>query len=48
MGMMDDMKNKAKDAMDDPGKKEKIEQMARDKGISKEEAKARFMNKDSE
>lgn len=43
MGLMDDMKDKAQDVMNDPEKREKIEQIAREKGISMDEAKAHFM-----
>jgi len=38
MGLMDNMKGKAKDMMDDPDKKKEIEQMAKEKGISVEQA----------
>ena len=48
MGMLDDMQNKAKDMMDDPDKKEQIEQMAREKGITVEEAKERFMKQNDQ
>ena len=43
MGMLDDMENKSKDVMNDPEKRAKIEQMAKDNGMSIEEAKAHFM-----
>lgn len=43
MGMMDNLKNQAGDIMDDPDTRSKIEQMARDRNISVEEAKAHFM-----
>jgi hypothetical protein len=43
MGMLDDMKDKSKDIMDDPDKKAQIEQMAKDKGMTVEEAKKHFM-----
>ena len=46
MGLLDNLKQKADDAMNDPDKKAKIEQMAKEKGISIEEAKSRFLNKD--
>lgn len=47
MGMMDDMtndiKNKGEDLMKDPGTKAKIEQIAKDKGMSIDQAKEHFM-----
>ena len=43
MGIIDDMKSKAQDVMNDPEKKEKIEQIAREKGISMDEATSHFM-----
>jgi len=43
MGMLDDIKDKQQDIMNDPDKKAKIEQIAQEKGISMEEAKAHFM-----
>lgn len=43
MGMLDNLKDKAGDMMNDPDKKAQIEQMAKDKGISMEEAKQHFM-----
>jgi hypothetical protein len=43
MGMFDDLEAKGKDVMDDPAKKAQIEQMAKDKGMSMEEAKKHFM-----
>ena len=45
MGLLDNLKQKADDIMNDPDKKAKIEQMAREKGISIEEAKNRFLKK---
>lgn len=47
MGLMDNVNNKAKDMMNDPDKKQQIEQMAKDKGISIEQAKEKFMKKNS-
>ena len=38
MGLMDNVSDKAKDAMNDPEKKQQIEQLAKDKGISVEQA----------
>ena len=46
MGFMNKANDMAHDAMDDPEKKAKIEQMAKDKGISVEKAKEHFMKKD--
>jgi hypothetical protein len=43
MGLLDDMQDKGKDMMDDPDKKAKIEQLAKDKGMTIDEAKAHFM-----
>jgi len=43
MGILDDMKDKAQDVMDDPDKRARIEQMAKDKGISIDEAKEHFL-----
>lgn len=43
MGLLDDMKDKGKDIMDDPDKRAKIEQMAKEKGMTLEEAKNHFM-----
>lgn len=43
MGMLDDMKNKGTDMMKDPDTRAKIEQMAKDKGMSVDEAKEHFM-----
>jgi hypothetical protein len=43
MGLLDEMKDKGKDMMDDPDKKAKIEQLAKDKGMTLDEAKAHFM-----
>jgi hypothetical protein len=44
----DDLKNKGKDFMDDPDKKARIEQMAKEKGISIDEARKRFMKRDGQ
>jgi hypothetical protein len=43
MGLMDDMRSKAQDVMNDPQKREEIERIAREKNISLDEAKAHFM-----
>lgn len=43
MALMDNMSDKATDMMNDPDQRQKIEQMAKDQGISMEEAKERFM-----
>jgi hypothetical protein len=48
MGIMDDLKDKASDLMDQPDKKDQIEQMAKEKGISIDEAKQHFMDKDKQ
>gem|GEM_PF-3300046 len=48
MALMDDLENKGKDLMSDPDMRAKIEQMAKDKGISLEEAKSHFMKHDKE
>lgn len=45
MGMMDDIKDKASEAMGSNDNSEKIEQFAQEKGISVDEAKQHFMNK---
>lgn len=42
MGLMDDMQDKAKDALNDPDNRDKIQQLAKDKGLSLEEAKEHF------
>lgn len=42
MGMMDNLGDKAKDIMNDPDKKQQIEQLAKDKGISIDQAKKQF------
>lgn len=42
MGMMDNLGDKAKDIMNDPDKKQQIEQLAKDKGISIDQAKEQF------
>lgn len=42
MGLMDNMSDKAMDMMNDPEKKQRIEQMAKDQGISIEQAKEKF------
>lgn len=48
MGMFDDLKDKAKDVMDNPEHREKIEQIAHDKGISLDEAKEHFLHTEKE
>lgn len=45
MGLMDNLEDKAKDMMNDPAKKKEIEQMAKDKGISVEQAAKEHMSK---
>lgn len=46
MGLLDNLQDKAKDVMDDPETREKIERMAAERGISVEAAKEKFLNKD--
>ncbi len=41
--MLDNLKNKSSDMMNDPAIRAKIEQMARDHGITLDEAKNRYM-----
>lgn len=43
MGMFDDMQNKSDSIMNNPETREKIEQLAKEKGISMESAKVYFM-----
>lgn len=43
MDMFDDMKDKTTDIMDDPAKRAKIEQIAKEKGMTIDEAKDHFM-----
>ena len=43
MSAFDDLKHKGQDMMNNPETREKIEQMAKDKNISVDEAKERFM-----
>jgi len=43
MGIFDEVKDKAQDVLNDPDKRAKIEQMAKDKGISIDQAKDHFM-----
>lgn len=43
MGFLDDMKDKAQDVMNDPAARAKIEQIAKDKGISMEAAREHFL-----
>lgn len=43
MSMFDNLRDKAQDVMNNPEQREKIEQIARDKGISLEEAKDHFL-----
>lgn len=38
MGLMDNMNDKVKDMMNDPDKKQQLEQTAKEKGISVEQA----------
>lgn len=48
MGLMDDFKDKAGDVMNDPERREQIQKLAEDKGISLDEAKAHFQQKQQE
>lgn len=48
MALMDDLGNEAKDVMGDPQKRAEIEQMARDKGITIEQAKEEYLSRNSE
>jgi hypothetical protein len=48
MGIFDDVKGKAGDMMDDPANKIKIEQIAREKGLSIEDAKKHFMKENED
>lgn len=43
MGLLDNLKDQSSNIMDDPDKRAQIEQMAHERNISIEEAKARFM-----
>lgn len=47
MGLMDSMKDKAQDAMNDDGQRQKIEQLAKEKGISIEAAKEHLRKQDN-
>ena len=48
MGMLDNLKDKGSELMNDPDKREQIEQIAKDKGISIDEAKNHFMKQHGE
>ena len=43
MDMFDNLRDKAQDVMNNPEQREKIEQIAREKGITLEEAKDHFL-----
>jgi hypothetical protein len=43
MGLLDNLKDQSSNIMDDPDKRAQIEQMAHERNISIEEAKAHFM-----
>ena len=45
MGLMDNLDDKAKDMMNDPERKRQIEQLAKEKGISVEQAAKEHMAK---
>lgn len=46
MAMLGGMKDKAKDTMDDPDKRDQVQKMVREQGISVEEAKHKLMGKE--
>lgn len=48
MGLMDDMKAKAGDVMNDPKAREEVERIAREKNISIDAAREHFMKKKEE
>lgn len=48
MGLMDNMSDKAKDVMNDPDKKQQIEKLAKEKGISIKEAAKQYTEKKKE
>ncbi len=43
MGMLDNIQDKGKDIMNDPTHRAKIEQLAKDKNMSIEDAKTHYM-----
>lgn len=43
MGMLDDIENEGKDIMENPQTKAKVEQIAKEKGLSLEDAKKDFL-----
>ena len=45
MNMLDDMQDKAKDMMSDPSMRERVEQYAKEKGCTIEEAKEHFLKR---
>jgi hypothetical protein len=45
MDLLDNLGDKAKDAMNDPAKKRQIEQLAKEKGISIEQAAKEHLSK---
>ena len=48
MGLMDDLKDKAQDVMNDSDKREQIQKYAEDHNISFEAAKEKFTKKNEE
>lgn len=44
MALMDDIKNKGQDMMNDPDTRAEIERIARDRNITMEEAKQHYMD----
>lgn len=48
MGLMDNLGDKARDIMNDPDKKQQIEKLAKEKGVSIEEAAKQYTEKKEE
>ncbi|MDN5275529.1 MAG: hypothetical protein JWN33_178 [Candidatus Saccharibacteria bacterium] len=48
MGLLDDIKDKVGDVMDDPDKRAKIEEIAKEKGLTLDQAKEHFLNHNDE
>ena len=48
MGLLDNLKDKAHDLMNDPETKLKIQKMAEEKGITLEAAKEKFLHKNKD
>ena len=47
MGILDNLKDQGRDIMDDPDKRSRIEQIAKERNISIDEAKAHFMRQNN-